>query len=72
VTELLCSVTRRQRNYTGMSMLEARAGIKVNPDEFVEVLDNIDKALAINSVRGAEQDITLGLNCSLKDDIIAR
>ncbi len=70
VTELLCSVTGGSETYTGMTMLEAHKGMNVHPDEFVEVLDDILKALEMNGVSKADQDTILGLNYGLKADIV--
>lgn len=70
VTELLCSVTGGSETYTGMTMLEAHRGMNVHPDEFVEVLDDILKALEMNGVSKADQDTILGLNYGLKPDVV--
>lgn len=70
VTELLCSVTGGSETYTGMTMLEAHRGMNVHPDEFLEVLDDILKALEMNGVSQADRDTILGLNYGLKPDIV--
>jgi hemoglobin len=70
VTELLCSVTGGSETYTGMSMLQAHTGMNVNAEEFVEVLDDILKALQKNGVSKADQDTILGLNYGLKNDVV--
>lgn len=70
VTELLCSVTGGSETYTGMNMREAHRGMNVHEDEFVNVLDDILKALEINGVSKADQDTILGLNYGLKSEIV--
>lgn len=72
VTELLCSATGGSEKYTGMSMIEAHTGMNVHPDEFVEVLDDILKALELNGVSKDDQDAILALNYGLKSEIVGR
>jgi hemoglobin len=72
VTELLCSATGGPQKYTGMSMIEAHTGMNVHSDEFVEVLDDILKALELNGVSKEDQDTILALNYGLKNDIVGR
>jgi len=70
LTELLCSVTGGSETYTGMSMVEAHKGMNVHPDEFVEALDDILKALNLNGVSREDQDTILGISYSLKSEIV--
>jgi hemoglobin len=70
LTELLCSVTGGSETYTGMSMVEAHKGMNVHPDEFVEALDDILKALEMNSVSRQDRDTILGISYSLKPEIV--
>lgn len=72
VTELLCSVTGGSETYTGMNMTQAHTGMNVNAEEFIEVLDDILKALEMNGVSKADQDTILGLNYGLKDEVVGR
>lgn len=70
VADLLSSVTGGSETYSGMTMLEAHNGMNVSPDEFVEVLDDILKALEKNGVSKPDQDTILGLNYGLKDEVV--
>jgi hemoglobin len=70
LTELLCSVTGGSETYTGMSMVETHKGMNVHPDEFVEALDDILKALDLNGVSREDQDTILGISYSLKSEIV--
>lgn len=72
VAELLSSVTGGSETYTGMTMLEAHTGMNCSEQEFLEVLDDIMKALEINGVGKPDQDTILGLNYGLKPDIVRR
>jgi hemoglobin len=70
LTELLCSVTGGSETYTGMSMIETHTGMNVHPDEFVEALDDILKALEMNGVSRADRDAILGISYSLKPEVV--
>lgn len=70
VTELLCSVTGGPETYTGMNMHEAHKGMNINHEEFLEVLDDISKALLQNGVSQADHDAILAMNFGLKDEVL--
>ncbi len=71
VTELLCSVTGGGETYTGMNMHAAHTGMNINHEEFLEVLDDISKALHKNGVSQADHDAIMNLNFGLKDEVLA-
>lgn len=71
VTELLCSVTGGSERYTGMNMHDAHTGMNINPEEFLEVLDDISKALHKNGVSQADHDAIMNLNFGLKAEVLA-
>ena len=70
VTELLCSVTGGSEKYTGMNMHDAHQGMNINPEEFLEVLDDISKALHKNGVSQADHDAILTMNFGLKNEVL--
>ena len=71
VTELLCSVTGGTETYTGMNMHDAHTGMNINHEEFLEVLDDISKALKKNGVSQADHDAIMSMNFGLKDEVLA-
>ena len=70
LTDLLCSVTGGSETYTGMSMVETHTGMNVHPDEFVEALDDILKALEMNGVSREDRDTILGISYGLKPEVV--
>ncbi len=71
VTELLCSVTGGSETYTGMNMHTAHTGMNINHEEFLEVLDDISKALMKNDVSQADHDAIMMMNFGLKNEVLA-
>ena len=71
VAELLCSVTGGSEKYSGMNMYEAHTGMNINHEEFLEVLDDISKALHKNGVSQADHDAIMNLNFGLKGEVLA-
>lgn len=70
VTEFVCWGTGGPENYSGKSMLEAHNSMNINHQEFVEVIDDVMRAMEKNNVGQAEQNEMLGLLFSLKNDVI--
>ncbi len=60
LAELLCSVTCGSETYTGMSVVEMRRGLNIDPNEFSQALDDIVEALEMNGVDHDDRDSILG------------
>ena len=52
-------------------MHDAHTGMNINPEEFLEVLDDISKALHKNGVSQADHDAIMNLNFGLKGEVLA-
>ena len=62
---------RGSEKYSGMNMYEAHTGMNINHEEFLEVLDDISKALHKNGVSQADHDAIMNLNFGLKGEVLA-
>lgn len=71
VTERLCAVTGGSEAYSGMNMHEAHKGMNINHEEFLEVLEDISKALKMNGLSQADHDAIMNLNFGLKNEVLA-
>jgi len=70
VVDQLCEATGGPCTYTGRSMLETHAGMKVTAGEFDVVMQHLGAALDELHVPRAEQDELVGLLQPMRDDIV--
>ena len=70
VVDQLCEATGGPCTYTGRSMLETHAGMKVTAGEFDVVMQHLDAALDELNVPKAEQDELVGLLRPMRVDIV--
>jgi hemoglobin len=70
VVDQLCEATGGPCTYTGRSMLETHAGMKVTAGEFDVVMQHLDAALDELSVPKTEQDELVGLLRPMRGDIV--
>jgi hemoglobin len=56
--------------YTGMDMPTTHRGMNISPAEFIEVLDDILKALDKNNIEPNARNEVLAISYSLKDQIV--
>ena len=70
VSDQLCEATGGPCTYTGRSMAETHAGMKVTAGEFDVVLQHLDDALDELNVPKAEQAELVGLIVPMRDDIV--
>ena len=70
VVDQLCEATGGPCTYTGRSMLETHAGMKVTAGEFDVVMQHLDAALDELNVPKTEQDELVGLLRPMRDDIV--
>ena len=70
VVDQLCEATGGPCTYTGRSMLETHAGMKVTAGEFDVVMRHLDGALDELNVPKAEHDEVVGLIMPMRGDIV--
>ena len=70
VVDQLCEATGGPCTYTGRSMLETHAGMKVTAGEFDVVMQHLDATLDELNVPKTEQDELVGLLRPMRDDIV--
>jgi hemoglobin len=70
VVDQLCEAAGGPCTYTGRSMLETHAGMKVTAGEFDVVMQHLDAALDELNVPKTEQDELVGLLRPMRDDIV--
>ena len=70
VVDQLCEATGGRCAYTGRSMLETQAGMKVTAGEFDVVMQHLDAALDELNVPKTERDELAGLLRPMRDDIV--
>jgi len=70
VIDQLCEATGGPCAYTGRSMLETHAGMKVTAGEFDVVMQHLDAALDELNVPRAEHDELVGLLRPMRADIV--
>jgi hemoglobin len=70
VVDQLCEATGGPCTYTGRSMLETHAGMKVTAGEFDVVMQHLGAALDELNVPKTEQDELVGLLRPMQDDIV--
>jgi hemoglobin len=70
VVDQLCEATGGPCTYTGRSMLETHAGMKVTAGEFDVVMQHLGAALDELNVAKTEQDELVGLLRPMRDDIV--
>jgi len=70
VIDQLCEATGGPCAYTGRSMLETHAGMKVTAGEFDVVMQHLDAALDELNVPKTERDELVGLLRPMRDDIV--
>ena len=70
VIDQLCEATGGPCTYTGRSMLETHAGMKVTAGEFDVVMQHLDAALDELNVPKAERDELVGLLRPMRVDIV--
>ena len=70
VVDQLCEATGGPCTYTGRSMLETHAGMKVTAGEFDVVMQHLDAALDELNVPKAERDELVGLLRPMRVDIV--
>ena len=70
VIDQLCEATGGPCAYTGRSMLETHAGMKVTAGEFDVVMQHLDAALDELNVPKTERDELIGLLRPMRDDIV--
>ena len=70
VVDQLCEAAGGPCTYTGRSMLETHAGMKVTAGEFDVVMQHLDAALDELNVPKTERDELIGLLRPMRDDIV--
>ena len=70
VIDQLCEATGGPCTYTGRSMLETHAGMKVTAGEFDVVMQHLDAALDELNVPKTERDELVGLLRPMRGDIV--
>ena len=70
VVDQLCEATGGPCTYTGRSMLETHAGMKVTAGEFDVVMQQLDAALDELNIPKTEQDELVALLRPMRDDIV--
>ena len=70
VVDQLCEATGGPCTYTGRSMLETHAGMKVTAGEFDVVMQHLDAALDELNVPKTERDELIGLLRPMRADIV--
>jgi len=70
VVDQLCEATGGPCTYTGRSMLETHAGMKVTAGEFDVVMQHLDAALDELNVPKTERDELVGLLGPMRGDIV--
>ena len=70
VIDQLCEATGGPCAYTGRSMLETHAGMKVTAGEFDVVMQHLDATLDELNVPKTERDELIGLLRPMRDDIV--
>ena len=70
VVDQLCEATGGPCTYTGRSMLETHAGMKVTAGEFDVVMQHLGAALDELNVPKTEQDELVDLLMPMRDDIV--
>ena len=70
VIDQLCEATGGPCAYTGRSMLETHAGMKVTAGEFDVVMQHLDAVLDELNVPKTERDELIGLLRPMRDDIV--
>jgi hemoglobin len=70
VVDQLCEATGGPCTYTGRSMLETHAGMRVTAGEFDVVMQHLGAALDELNVPKTEQDELVGLLRPMRDDIV--
>ena len=70
VIDQLCEATGGPCTYTGRSMLETHAGMKVTAGEFDVVMQHLDAALDELNVPKTERDELVGLLRPMRADIV--
>jgi len=70
VIDQLCEATGGPCTYTGRSMLETHAGMKVTAAEFDVVMQHLDAALDELNVPKTQRDELAGLLRPMRDDIV--
>jgi hemoglobin len=70
VVDQLCEATGGPCTYTGRSMLETHAGMKVTAGEFDVVMQHLDATLDELNVPKTEQDELVDLLRPMRDDIV--
>lgn len=70
VYEFIGAGTGGPQTYTGRDMLTAHTGMNISEQEFIEVVDDIMKAMEKNGLGEAEKKDMLAIGYSLKNEII--
>ena len=70
VVDQLCEATGGPCAYTGRSMLETHAGMKVTAGEFDVVMQHLDAVLDELNIQKTERDELVGLLRPMRDDIV--
>jgi len=70
VVDQLCEATGGPCTYTGRSMVETHAGMKVTAGEFEVVMQHLDATLDELNVPKTEQDELVDLLRPMRDDIV--
>ena len=70
IVDQLCEATGGPCTYTGRSMLETHAGMKVTAGEFDVVMQHLDAALDELNVPKTERDELIGLLRPMRADIV--
>lgn len=70
LVDQLCMVTGGPCRYTGKSMKEAHAGMKLSEGEFTALVNDLKKALDKNHVGNREQADLLGGLAAMHDDVV--
>ena len=70
VVDQLCEATGGPCTYTGRSMLETHAGMKVTAGEFDVVMQHLDATLDELNIPQPDQDELVALIMPMRDDIV--
>jgi hemoglobin len=70
VTEMVCWATGGPQNYTGKSMAESHANLKITTKEWEAFMDDFQQTLNKFSVPTAEQDELKAIVNSTRSDIV--
>ena len=72
LADQICAASGGGCKYTGKSMPEAHKGMGITHDQFMALVEDLQKALVADGVKDAEQKELLGALAPLEPDIVGK